>query len=100
MGMGWIGVLLAIYYFLPRWRQKRSAGEYRLCLLCVGQILFVALTGILPGETVRYWMFMLPLVMAPVGLELTRWGRGGRLAVFAALLVLSVVISQSLVFIV
>ncbi len=99
MGTGWIGCLLAIYYFLPG-RHAKSAWQFKLCLLCLAQILVVDLTGILPGETIRYWMFMLPLLMIPVGLELSRWGMRGRICAYAALLVLSGVLCQSMIFIV
>lgn len=100
MGSGWIGILLAIYYFLPGDRRADRPGQFRIALLCAAQILIVALVGILPGETVRYWMFMLPMLMLPVGLELSRWPHGWRIAAYGALLVLSTVICQSMIFIV
>jgi hypothetical protein len=100
IGTAYIGCLLAIFYFSPRPRGKRPPQELKLNLLCIAQILFVALTGILPGETVRLWMFMLPLLMLPIGLELSRWGTAGRLVVYVALLALTAVLCQSMIFIV
>jgi len=33
----------------------------------------VALTGLIQAETARVWIFLLPLLMIPAGLELSRW---------------------------
>ena len=100
MGVGWIGILAAIYYFLSAPSRTEGRGQFWFSLLCVGQLLIVALTGLFPGETIRLWIFMLPLLMAPIGLELSRWGRGAKITVYAALLVITIVLCQSMVFIV
>jgi hypothetical protein len=57
------------------------------------------LTGALQVETARIWMFMLPMLMLPVGLELANWRPGARLAVYAALLILTAEMCQSMEFI-
>ena len=67
-------------------------------LLCLGQVLLVAVAGLIPTETARVWLFMLPLLMLPVGLELSRWGTGGRMLVYGCLWGLMVLTCQNLVF--
>jgi hypothetical protein len=56
-----------------------------IVLLCLGQILVVAVGGLIPVETARVWLFMVPLLMLPVGLELSRWSSGGRMMVYVCL---------------
>jgi hypothetical protein len=98
LGSGWISFVLAAFYFKPAAKGK-SAAEIRIAPLCVAQFVVVALIGLLPTETARIWMFMLPMLMLPIGLELARWGPGQRLAVYVALLVLLVLMCQSMEFI-
>jgi hypothetical protein len=58
----------------------------------------VAVTGLLQSETSRVWNFMLPLLMVPIGLELSRWPTAARIACFAALAILTQVIYQNMSF--
>jgi len=58
----------------------------------------VALTGLLQTEASRVWLFMFPLLVLPIGLELTKWQPWGRMAVYAALLLLMVAMCQSMQF--
>jgi hypothetical protein len=94
MGLAWVGILPALYYFLS------PTPQYRLPLLCLSQFLLVALLGLFPGETIRLWIFMLPLLMIPTGLELSRWSPKPRLAAYTALLLVTTIMCQSLIFIV
>lgn len=67
--------------------------------ISVFQILVVAVTGLLPGETARVWIFLLPLLLLPVGLELSEWKAGPRLAVYGCLVLLTTLVSQNMWFI-
>jgi hypothetical protein len=100
MGLGWIGFLLVIFYLLSAMRGTESSPRLRISLLCIAQFLFVAFSGMISGETIRIWIFMLPLLMVPIGLELSRWRPRERIAVFAALLAFTTVLCQSMVFII
>jgi len=95
MGTGWISVGLVAFYFL-------AAGDRRkwgIVLLCLVQIVAVAVAGVLQGETARVWIFLYPLLMLPVGLELTKWSRGPVLAILACLWLLMAVLSQNMIFV-
>lgn len=101
LGAGWVGGLLAILYFIQREQSLRNESNESLTALAaiaVGQIVLVALSGLLQTETARVWAFMLPLLAMPVGLELARWTIWARYAAFAALFVLTVVIAQNMTF--
>ena len=81
-GVGWSGVVIAVGFFLDR-EARADARLVRLSVLCVGQLVLVAVTGMLQMETARVWTFMLPLLMVPVGLELQKWSLRTRLCVYA-----------------
>jgi hypothetical protein len=71
---GWPIVLLAGFAMCG------SLGQYDkrvriFVALGLGQILLTAFTGLLQTETMRVWLFMLPLLLAPATLELSRWPR-------------------------
>jgi len=95
LGCGWIGYLLVIFHVL----QKLHRQHPRLVMLAMAQIMVVAVTGLLQSETARVWNFMLPLLLIPVGLELSRWPVGARLLCYAALALITTVIYQKMVFI-
>jgi hypothetical protein len=92
LGTGWVCALLAIFYFA-------SGRSTRIVWLCVAQPIAVALVGLLQGETARVWVFMIPLLLVPAGLELSRWSRKGRLAALGCLWVLMALLSQNMVFV-
>ncbi len=101
LGMGWLSGLLAVFYVFEG-KPSAASGIDRhagLVALCVGQPVLVALLGILPTETARVWIFMMPLVMVLVGLELTYWSRGGRCMVYGCLAMLAAAILQNMAFI-
>ncbi len=98
LGSGWISYLLATFCFKSAFVRGTSEPRLKIALLCVGQILFVAFAGLIQGETARLWIFMLPMLMVPVGMELENWGIGARIAVYSMLLILTVAVGQSMTF--
>jgi len=89
LGTGFIGLLLAASYII--------SGKRRLIpILCLVQILFIACTQLLAVETARVWMFMIPLLMVPVGAELARWKWRHLVAVYLALAAISAVVAGNL----
>jgi len=98
LASGWMSFVLVGFYFKSAFRQGPSP-QSRVAILSVLQFVLIALTGALQVETARIWMFMLPMLMLPVGLELANWRPGARLAVYAALLILTAEMCQSMEFI-
>jgi hypothetical protein len=98
LGSGWISYVLVICYFMSACKNKGTV-EFWIALLCVAQFVVIALIGLLQTEASRVWLFMYPMLMLPVGLELARWQPWQRLAVYAALLLLTAAMCQSMQFI-
>lgn len=99
LGAGWISFLLTAFFVSARLRTGQNDARFRIVLLCILQFLIVAVTGLLPGETARVWLFMLPLLMLPVGLELARWRLRQRMAVYLSLWFVTAAICQNITFI-
>jgi hypothetical protein len=97
LGSGWISYLLILLYLTSNAGQ-RSTPQSRIAWLCVIQFVMVALTGMLQTEASRVWLFMFPMLMLPIGLELANWKPWARLAVFGALLMLTIAMCQSMQF--
>jgi len=96
LGAGWVGAFLAIVsLFSAAPRTKKLP----ICLICLAQPLAVALSGQLQGETARVWIFMLPLLLVPAGLELATWPRAARMIAFGCLVLLATLLSQNMVFV-
>jgi hypothetical protein len=83
-GAGYLPVFLLIQYFWLR-HDADEAEQRVLSWIFVVQIVAVALTGVLPGETERVWLFLVPLVVYGAGLELCRWPARWRAAAYASL---------------
>jgi hypothetical protein len=98
LGSGWISYVLVVFYFVSASKGKRVA-EFWIALLCIAQFFVIALIGLLQTEASRVWLFMYPMLMLPVGLELAKWRPRQRLAVYAALLLLTAAMCQSMQFI-
>lgn len=99
MGSGWIGFLLAGYYFIGLIFAKSTATpQARIVWLCVAQFVLVAMMGLIQGETERVWIFMMPMLMMPIGLELANWTIAARMTAYGALLLLTTVICQNIIF--
>jgi hypothetical protein len=99
LGAGWIGVLLA---GLSVYRSARAAPRGRdlqLSLLALGQFVGVAVTGLLQTETARVWLFMAPLLMIPVGLELQHWKFSQRVLAYFCLWMIFAAVHQNMTFI-
>jgi hypothetical protein len=96
LGAGWISLLLIAMTVL---RTRRGDAHFALVLLCIGQVVFVALAGLLQAETARVWCFMMPLWLLPAGLELESWDRRHAVAALATLWLITAAIGQNMVLI-
>ncbi|MGH9766843.1 MAG: hypothetical protein ACREAB_05345, partial [Blastocatellia bacterium] len=99
LGTGWISFLLAglaVYRCACPVLLKR---ELQIILLALSQILAVAVTGLLQTETARVWIFMMPLLMIPVGLELRHWKFSYRIIAYFCLWLIFTAIYQNMIFI-
>lgn len=91
LGSAWVPVLLAALWLT---RRERDAVAYA----ALATPLIVAVTGLLQSETARVWIFLLPLLMLPASLELSRWPRPARLAAHATMVVVTIVLYANLRF--
>jgi hypothetical protein len=99
MGSGWIGFVLAGCYFVRlKFSNSWATWQARIATLCVAQFVLEATTGLIQGETERLWIFMMPMLMLPIGLELASWSLGERMTAYGALLVLTILICQNITF--
>ena len=55
LGTGWLSFLL-IGFGLARWRKRAMEKLDWVVLLCLGQIVLVAVAGLIPTETARVWL--------------------------------------------
>jgi len=100
LAAGWIVFGLIVFLFTPPHRAlRRGSPAGRLVLLCLLQIATVALAALLPGEAARLWLPMLPLLLVPAGLELTRWPFAARVGVYACLWLMLAVLCQNFAFV-
>ena len=100
LGTGWISFLLMAFYLVRRFTAEAiRTPEWQFSLIALIQFVTVAVTGLLAAETARVWLFMAPLLMIPVGAELSRWSLSARLTAFACLASLTAVIIQNMTFI-
>src|SRR6185369_17738168 len=97
LGTGWISFLIAGFYFARL--GKTAPANIDLAFPALIQFVVVAATGLLAAETARVWLFMVPLLMIPVGAELARWNGRERLIAFACLSFLTGAIIQNMTFI-
>jgi len=99
LGAGWIGVLLVLMFMARKVHEKKRDHELLVSCFCLLQLFIVAVGAFLPAETARVWIFMLPLLLVPVGLELTTFNLSSRIGSFLLVWVLTVVICQNMLFI-
>jgi 4-amino-4-deoxy-L-arabinose transferase-like glycosyltransferase len=97
IGCAWIGYVLAGYFSLAPSSDPKRRQHLPIAVLCIGQLVFVAVTNLVPGENWRVWLFMMPMLMLPIGLELKTWSFAQRCIVYLMLLVLSLAICQNMV---
>lgn len=95
LGAGWIAGLLVMYWII-RWDMKSALAK--VILLGLFQIVLTAGTGLLQAETARVWNFLYPLLLLPVGVELSKWKRSYGVAVLICLLLLTAAIQQNMTF--
>jgi hypothetical protein len=98
LGAGWIAVPLVAYYFYAA-RKSLLGRTPLLAAAGLAQVAVVAAAALLPGETARVWLFLLPLLMLPIGLELARWTLPARLLVYLCLWCLTTVIAKNMRFV-
>jgi hypothetical protein len=98
MGSGWISFALVGFLLIS---MRKGPLNYRngITLAAVSQFVVIAAIGLLQTESARIWIFMYPMLMLPVGMELSGWKTRGRIAVFVALLLLMIAMCQSMEFI-
>ena len=80
---------------------RNREGDWRVrsfALAALGTIAIVDLTGLLRAETARVWLFLQPLAIGVVGIELARWSASWRAAAYAVLLFALVVIRSRMIF--
>jgi hypothetical protein len=97
LGSGWIAWILVI--FLLTRARSTPKNQLVLALLCIGQIVLLAVTGLMQTETARTWCFLLPLLAIPVGLELATWPRTPRLVAIVAMWLILGLVAQNMKFI-
>lgn len=98
LGMGWLPLLLAVLFLVGPTR-TRQPGFYLACAACLLQVVVVALTGLMPSETARVWIFLMPLVALAAGHELSRWPLWARGVVLGFSWLIVAVMCQNLAFI-
>lgn len=102
LGSGWISFLLVGFYLAKNWRPVlrifHQSQAHRLVFLALAQIVVTALAALLPGETARLWMLLLPLLMAVIGFELSHWPVRARVTVYACLWLLLTIVCQNMTF--
>jgi hypothetical protein len=97
LGSGWIAIVVLVLYLI---RHRRGIIETQTALVAAGlfQLIAVAVLGLLPGETARVWLFLLPLLMLPIGLELVRWTFAARMMVYGGLWLVTFTIARNMQF--
>ena len=97
LGTGWIAALLALFA-LQRVTRRPFGRDLAIVSLALAQIAAVAVVGLLQTETARVWIFMMPLLMIPVGVELQAWDGRSRAAVYACFALVLAAIHQNMMF--
>jgi hypothetical protein len=100
LGAGIIAVPL-LYFYLRGALKKFDWDRDGLALTLIGlaTILTVDLSGLLRGETARVWLFLQPLLVVPVAIELSRYDRPWRISIFAMQWFIAVCIKAKMSFV-
>jgi hypothetical protein len=99
LGTGWISVPLIIMGALIAWREGNWRDRrFRLVFVGLLQVFMAVAVALLPGENARLMLPMMPLLMAPIGIELARWPAWMRGVVYLVLLLMVGVIAQNMIF--
>jgi hypothetical protein len=97
IGSGWISYVLAGYYLRSASGDPNRRKHLPIVLLGIAQLVFVAVSNLVPGETWRVWIFMMPMLILPVALELKTWSLAQRCAVYFLLLLMTLAICQNMI---
>jgi hypothetical protein len=100
LGIGWMSVPLLVMGTIWLWRRREIHGAEtpsRLVTLGLVQVLLAVAVAVFPGENARLMLPMMPLLMAPIGAELSRWNWRARSAVYLVLVLISAVIVQNMI---
>jgi len=100
LASGWISFALVAFFLVRNGRRLLvdRSPRCRLALVALIHMAAVAFTALLPGEAARLWMIMLPMLMAPIGIELSAWPMRGRMVVYVCLWLMVAVIGQNMLF--
>jgi hypothetical protein len=98
LGLGWIPVFLTVTYLFSK-LQFDSGRSLPIIIIGLLQILIAAISGLLPGETARIGIFMMPFLMLPVGVMLSSWGVLQRNILYFFAIMLISAIGQNMLFI-
>jgi hypothetical protein len=83
LGAGVIAAPILFFHMRRLWKRfEFKSPELALSAIGIATIGTVDLTGLLRGETTRVWLFLQPLLIAPMALALSRTGLIGRFSVF------------------
>ncbi len=82
MGTGIVALPILVLH-LRRLRGQAAQRSTALTLIGLAVILTVDVSGLLRGETTRVWLFLQPLVVVPVAMELRRFSWNWRFSRFS-----------------
>lgn len=83
MAAGIIALPILVFHLQRLWRQRDlKRFDTALTLIGLATVLSIDVSGLLRGETARVWIFLQPLVIAPVAMELCRFRWGWRISMF------------------
>ena len=84
LGAGMVALPVVVYHVYRISRGlDRKATAAAMSLLGLTAILAIDVSGLLRAETARVWLFLQPLLVAPVGVELSRLSWRWRIALLA-----------------
>ncbi|MDH5636926.1 MAG: hypothetical protein OEZ04_00375 [Nitrospinota bacterium] len=99
LGAGYMAIALFAIAVWDAIKNRRPALDANtMTIICAAQIAIVDLSGLLPGETARVWLFMQPFVIIPAGLALARFPLPWMVIVFTLQWLIMVALRASMVF--
>jgi len=99
LGLAWISVpliLLGAWRTWQRWDWRQS--QFRLVFLGLLQMAMAIAVALFPGENARLMLPLMPLLMAPIGIELAPWPMRSRMIVYAVLVLILAAFNQNMTF--
>ena len=99
LGLSWISMLLALMFMIGKIAAKAWDRELLICCFCFLQVLILMVLALTPAENARLWIFLVPLILLPAGLELCSFSFRSRLSVYFFIWALTAVICQNMLFI-